>query len=166
MAEILAGNGIHKAFKTLGIEAKRTYKSAHEPYYEVWELDKKDIKVLEEAFEWPDEWGFWRFAKGSNMGTACALFTVNGKELIAWDGDQRDDVYSDWELEPMEERAAYHYSFSEYEDAMMPRKYDSLLEYFSNEIGAGMATNVCALAVDLARANGKTMAKLFEIYEG
>ena len=48
MAEIFGGNGLHKAFKALNIEAKRTYKSSHEPYYEVWELNKKDLKVLEE----------------------------------------------------------------------------------------------------------------------
>lgn len=51
MAEILAGNGIHRAFKELGIDAKKTYKSAHKPYYEVWEVDKKDIRTLEETYE-------------------------------------------------------------------------------------------------------------------
>ena len=166
MAEILAGGGIHKAFKSLGINAKRTYKSAQEHNYEVWELDKKDIRVLEDTYEWLDEWGWWRFAKGSNMGTACSIFTINGQELIAWDGDQREYLYDDWAAESFEERAAYHHSFKEYEETMMPRKYETLLEYFANEIGAGMPTNVCALAVDLARANGKTMAQLFKIYEG
>lgn len=164
--EILAGNGIHKAFKALGINAKRTYKSAHEPYYEVWELDKKDLKTLDEAYEWPDEWGFYRFAKGSNMGTACSFFTVNGQELIAWDGAKRDDLYDDWDSTTFEERAEYNHSFKKYEEEMMPKVYDNLLHYMCEEIGAVMATNVCALAVDLARANGKTMAKLFEIYEG
>lgn len=164
--EILAGGGIHKAFKELGINAKRTYKSNHEPYYEVWELDKKDLKILDEAYEWPDEWGFYRFAKGSNMGTACSFFTVNGQELIAWDGAKRDDLYDDWDNKTFEERAEYNHSFKKYEESMMPRVYDNLLTYMYEEIGAAMATNVCALAVDLARANGKTMAKLFEMYEG
>lgn len=166
MAEILAGHGIHKAFKTLGINAKRTYKSAHEPYYEVWELDKKDIRVLDEALEWPEEWGFYRHAKGSNMGTACSFFTVNGQELIAWDGAKRDDLFDDWDNESFEERAAYGHSFAKYEEEMMPKVYDNLLHYMCEEIGATMATNVCALAVDLARANGKTMAELFKTFEG
>jgi hypothetical protein len=48
----------------------------------------------------------------------------------------------------------------------MPYKYETLTEYMCDEIGASMESNVCALAVDLARANGLTMAKLFEIYEG
>ena len=166
MSEILAGGGIQNAFKELGINAKMTYKGNNEPYYEVWELDKKDLRTLEESYEWPDEWGFWRFAKGSNMGTACSISTVNGHELIAWDGYGRDDLYNDWEQESFEEKAAYHHSFKEYEETVMPRKYNSLLEYFSAELCVGMTTNVCALAVDLARANGKTMGQLFKIYEG
>jgi hypothetical protein len=166
MAEILAGGAIHKAFRELGIEAKRTYKSSHEPYYQVWEIDKKDIHALEEEEEWQDSYGWWRAVKGSNMGTACSLFTVNGKELIAWDGSRREDLYNDWWDETFEEKAAYHHSFKEYEETMMPRKYDSLLDYFHMEIGVGMETNICALAMDLARANGKTMAGIFETYEG
>lgn len=162
--EILAGGGIQNAFKALGINAKRTYKMSHEPYYEIWEIDKKDMKALEETSEWSNEWGFFRCAKGSNLGTACSLFTVNGKELIAWDGSRREDLYNDWELE--EEKEQYHYSFKEYEESMMPREYDTLLEYMCNEIGASLESNVIALAVDLGRANGKTVAQLFQIYQG
>lgn len=166
MAEIIGGDGLHNAFKELNIDAKMTYQSKHDPYYEVWELNKKDIKLMEEALEWPDEWGWWRFAKGSNMGTAYSLFTVNGHELIAWDGFRRDDLHDDWANESFEEKAAYNHSFSQYEEAMMPKVYDTLLSYMCDEIGASMPSNVCALAVDLARANGKTMGELFEIYEG
>ena len=100
------------------------------------------------------------------MGTACSLFTVNGKELIAWDGSRREDLYDDWMDESFDEKAAYHHSFKEYEETLMPRKYDNLFDYFHTEIGVGMETNICALAMDLARANGKTMAGIFETYEG
>lgn len=136
MAEILAGNGIHKAFKELGVDAKRTYKSAHKPYYEVWEIDKKGLRTLEETYEWPDEWGWWRSAKGSNQGTPADFFTVNGQFMIGWATRDGNDTY------------------------------DSLLDYFHKGMHVGMESNICALAVDLARTNGKTMAKLFEIYEG
>ena len=166
MAEILAGGGIKNAFKALKIDARMTYKGSSEPYYEVWELTKKDLKVLEEALEWPDKWGFWRFAKGSNMGTACSLFTVNGKELIAWEGARREDLRDQWDNEPDEEKAAHHYSFTEYEEFWKPHTYNSLLEYMCEEIGASMECNICALAVDLARTNGMTMGRLFEVYEG
>jgi hypothetical protein len=134
--EILAGNGIHTALRALGIKAKMTYKGSKEPYYEIWELDKRDLKILEETPEWPDEWGWWRSAKGSNMGTAANFFTVNGQFMIGWETDGEHDTY------------------------------DSLLDYFCYGIGASMESNVCALAVDLARVNGMTMSRLFQTYEG
>ena len=49
---------------------------------------------------------------------------------------------------------------------MCPYEYETLLTYMAEELGASVERNVCALAVDLARANGMTMAKLFDIYEG
>ena len=164
--EILGGNGLHRAFKELGIKATRTYKRSEKPHYEVWELSKDDLKKLEYAVEWKDEWGWYRYAKGSNMGTPFDFFTVNGKELIAWGGAKREDLMLDWADEPNEEKAAYHYSFKEYEETLHPHVYDSLLTYMGEELGASVERNVCALAVDLARANGMTMAKLFEVYEG
>ena len=164
--EILGGNGLHKAFKELGVKATRTYKRNKKPYYEVWELSKDDLKTLEYTYEWPDEWGWWRFAKGSNMGTPFDLFRVNGKELIAWGGARREDLILDWAAEPNEEKAAYNYSFKEYEKTLCPYEYETLLTYMAEELGASVERNICALAVDLARANGLSMAKLFEIYEG
>jgi hypothetical protein len=164
--EILGGSGLHRAFKELGIKAIRTYRRSEKPHYEVWELSKDDLKKLEYTDEWKDEWGWWRFAKGSNMGTPFDFFQVNHKELIAWDGPMREDLRHDWEDESDEEKAAYHYSFKAYQEEHYPHSYGSLLEYMGNELGASVADNVCALAVDLARANGITMAKLFEIYEG
>ena len=166
MAEILGGNGLHKAFKELGIKATRTYRRSEKPHYEVWELSKDDLKKLEYATEWKDEWGWYRYAKGSNMGTACDFFTVNGKELIAWGGYKREDLILEWAAESDEEKAAYHYSFKEYEKTMCPSEYENLLSYMGEELGASVERNVCALAVDLARANGMSMARLFEVYEG
>ena len=165
MAEILGGNGLHKAFKALGIKATRTYRGSDKPHYEVWELSKDDVKKLEYEVEWKDEWGWWRYAKGSNMGTPFDIFQVNGKEMIAWDGYKREELILDWGAEPPEEKAAYHYSFSEYEETLYPHVYKNLTTYMCEELGASMEKNICALAVDLARANGMTMAKLFETYE-
>lgn len=136
MAEIFGGNGLYMAFKALNIDAKRTYKSSHEPYYEVWELNKKDIKVLEEIIEWQNDWGWWRSAKGSNMGTPVDFFTVNGQFMIGWETQDGNDTY------------------------------DSLMDYFHKGLSVGMESNMCALAVDLGRANGMTMSRLFQTFEG
>jgi len=136
MAELFGGDGLHRAFKVLKIDAKRTYKSSHKPYYEVWEINKKDLKTLEDVIEWPEEFGWWRSSKGSNMGTPADFFTVNGQFMIGWETRDGNDTY------------------------------DSLIDYFNKGLGVGMESNMCALAVDLGRANGMSMGRLFEIYEG
>lgn len=136
MAEILAGGGIQNAFNDLGIKAKVTYQMSKEPYYEVWELDKKDLKALDEAPEWFDEWGWYRFAKGSNMGSAADFFTVNGQFMIGWESLDGNDTY------------------------------DSLMDYFHKGMNVSMESTICAMAVDLGRANGMSMSKLFKAFEG
>lgn len=136
MSEIFGGGGLEHAFEALGINAKMTYRGSKEPYYEVWELNKKDLKTLEEVEEWPDEWGWWRAAKGSNMGTPAEFLTINGQFMIGWETGSGNDTY------------------------------DSLLDYFYCGIGASMESNIIALAVDLARANGMSVARLFQTYEG
>lgn len=170
--EILGGDGIQNAFKELGINAKCTFHrdddAAHDGAlgYEVWEMSKSDYKKIENISDddWNDDWGWWRFAKGSNMGTACSFFTVNGNEIIAWEGAKRESLRDDWDEEPDDEKKAYHYRYSEYENDIMPHEYKDLLEYFCEEIGASTEKNVCALAVDLAKANGMTMGQLFNKY--
>lgn len=170
VVEIL-GDRMHKVFRENNINYTKTYskrcnpKKEYDPHYEVYEISPSDMKKLEEVFEMPyGSW--WRYAKGCNLGTPFDFFTVNGKELIAWGGPSRDDLMDDWNAEPEEEKAAYHYSFREYEEAMAFYKYDTLTDYMCYELGISMESNVCALAVDLARANGLSMAKLFELYEG
>lgn len=136
MAEILTGGGINKAFKTLGIKAKRTYKSSYEPSYEIWELNKNDLKTLDEAPEWPKEFGWYKYAKGSNMGTAADFFTVNGQFMIGWETRDGKDTYN------------------------------TLMDYFGEGLGVYNESIICAYAVDLARVNGVSVGKLFQTYEG
>lgn len=136
MSEIFGGGGLENAFEALNIEAKRTYRSSHEPYYEIWELNKKDLRMLEEVMEWDDSWGWWRSAKGSNMGTAADFFTVNGQFMIGWETLDGNDTY------------------------------DSLIDYFHKGLSVGMESNICALAIDLARANGLSLGRLFQTYNG
>lgn len=136
MAEILAGNGIRNAFHALNVDAQQTYKMSHEPYYEIWDINKKNLKVLEDAEEWPDTFGYWRFAKGSNMGTPASFFTVNGQFMIGWETLDGNDTYN------------------------------TLMDYFHKGLSVSMESNIIALAVDLGRANGKTVAQLFKTYEG
>ena len=164
--EILASGGIKNAFKELGIEATRTYKGTDKPYYQIWELEKSDMHKMDEMTEWPEHYGWWRYAKGSNMGTAYSRFTINGQELIAWDGPSREDLRDDWKDEPDSEKASFHYSYKEYEEFWKPHKYDCLTDYLSEELGCSQPGNVCALVMDLARYNGLSMSELFSKFEG
>lgn len=136
MAEILAGGGINRAFKALGIKAKRMYKSSYEPAYEIWELGKNDLKTLDEAMEWPEEFGWYKYAKGSNMGTAADFFTVNRQFMIGWETRDGKDTYN------------------------------TLMDYFGEGLGVYNESIICAYAVDLARVNGVSMGRLFQMYEG
>ena len=163
--EILCGGNIEKAFKELDIPMTVTYSGEQ---YKVCEIEKSDLKIISEISEseWKPDWGWWRFAKGSNMGTPYEFFVVNGQMLIGWISFRREDLYNDWEAEDNAEKAAYHYSFKEYEEDIMPREYNSLSQYLCEELGASQPRNICALAIDLAKANGMTMAKLFATFEG
>lgn len=132
--EILAGGNIEKAFKELNVNFVTTYSGDQ---YKVCEIDKKDMKRMEDyEGEWPDDWGWWSFTKGSNMGTPYNFVKINGRDIICWEGDGHCND-----------------------------EYNTLLDYMSKAIGASQPRNVCALAVDLARANGMSMSELFKIYQ-
>lgn len=136
MSEIFGGGGLENAFEALGIDAKMTYKGSREPYYEVWELSKKDLRALEEVEEWDENWGFFRFSKGSNMGSAAEFLNINGQFMIGWETPDGKDTY------------------------------DSLMDYFHNGLNIYAESDIISLSVDLARVNGKTVGKLFETFEG
>ena len=103
---------------------------------QVWELSKDDLKKLEYVVEWQNEWGWYRYSKGGRFGSACEILTVNGQMLIGW--ETKNGL----------------------------TEFDSLTDYFFDGLFADETEAYCALAVELAKVNGMTMAKLFETYEG
>lgn len=167
MKEIL-GNNLEQLFNNV-FSGNRTYKGSK---YEVWELsneafdticDMSDEKFEELAGE--DAW--WRSADGSNQDVPDSKYVINGEEIIAWDGYRRCEYYDDC-CEDCEERidGECEASDEDIECCCGPRIYNTLSEYFCEEIGASQPKNVCALAVDLAEYNGLTMGELFTKYEG
>lgn len=129
---------------------KRTYKGDR---YEVWKVSDKVFNIMcdmpEDKFvELAGEDAWWRSAEGSVMGIPDTIFHINGRKMLAWDYDK--DYYEDWddeELEPIKE-------------------FNSLTSYLCEVLGASQPRNICALAVDLAKHNHMTVARLFEKYEG
>lgn len=154
MKEILGGN-LEKAFEELYIDAQMTYmgRTILDDNTQIWEVEDKDFERLCELEEedWKTDWGWWRSAEGSNMFNELDDYIINGQSIIAWDGTNR--VESE-EEEDEEDRWWFE------------REYNSLFEYFCEEIGASQPRNVCALAVDLARINNIKMSELFQRYQG
>lgn len=145
MREILGGE-LDQAFVDLGINAKKTYQATSDTtdFGQVWELSDEDYNKICDITEddWDDNWGWWRGAEGSNMGGINHRYNINHHYILAWDGTSREKY--DW----------------------MERKYDNLLQYFCEEIGASTERNVCALATDLAQQNNMTMGELFNKFQG
>lgn len=136
MAEILGGNGLHKAFKELCIKATRTYKRSEKPYYEVWELSKEDVKKLEYDIEWKDEWGWFCHSNGEHRGTAYDFLTINGVGVIAWQEDSKNDTF------------------------------DCLTDYFKECLGVTDRNDMCAYSVYLAKNNGWSLSDMWKKLEG
>lgn len=136
VVEILGGSGLHKAFKELDIEATRTYKGSEKPRYEVWELSKDDLKKLEYAIEWKDEWGWWSYSKGEHRGTAYDFLTINGVGVIAWQENSKKDTFK------------------------------CLTDYFKDCLGVTDRNKIGAYSVYLAKTNGWSMSDMWKKLEG
>lgn len=136
MAEIFGCGALHKAFKELGIDATRTYKSSEKPYYQVWELSKEDCKKLEYEVKWNDEWGWFCYSNGEHRGTAYDFITINGVGVIAWQEDCKKDTF------------------------------DCVTDYFKECLGVTDGSQMAAYSVYLAKTNGWTLSQLWDKLEG
>lgn len=126
-----------------------------------------DIPDEEWAKEFPESW--WRYAKGSNMGTPNCEFVINGTKIDAWQNEWYvDDLVEEYGRLPIDEQIAYEADggVDAYIADNYRYEYSNLLEYFCDELGASTEKNVCALATDLAKYNEMSIAKLFMIYGG
>ena len=134
--EILGGNGLHKAFKELGVDATRTYRGREKPHYEVWELSRDDLRKLEYTVEWKDEWGWWTHSKGEHRGTACDILDVNGVSIIAWQEDNKKDSFK------------------------------CLTDYFKDGLGVVDKNKIGAYSFYLAKTNGWSLSDMWRKLEG
>jgi hypothetical protein len=158
LKEIL-GAELDQTLKNLNINAKKTYqiKNKNGEYcedYQVWELTDENFQELDNASDWKDDWGWWRYADGSNMGAVNRRYNINNHYIKAWDGTGREDLEKE------------NKNLSPDDRYIKERKYKNILEYFSEEIGASTERNICALAIDLAGQNNMIMGELFNKYQG
>ena len=171
MREII-GEDLKTFLDNMSVGAVKTYSGdiGYWPNFEVWEMSEEDYKKIcgltdEEYEKLASEDSWWRCANGSNMGVPTYEFVINGEKIIAWYDDYRDkDLIEDFELDVANGEDAG--TLEEYLATWHPTKYEDLLEYFCEELGASTERNVCALATDLAKYNNITMAELFRKYGG
>lgn len=135
MAEIM-GNGLHKAFKELSINATRTYKRTEKPRYEVWELSKDDVKKLKYSEEWQDDWGWFCHSNGEHRGTAFDYIIINGVGILAWQESCKKDTFN------------------------------CLTDYFKECLGVVDKETMCAYSVYLAKNNGWSLSQFWSKLEG
>lgn len=139
MKEILAVN-LQSLFDNTSLVGVKTYSG---DIYEVWQVSDDTYEsmcdITDEEFEKLCPESMWRSATGSIFGYPTDHLIVNNKKLRCWDRKEKP----------------YRH-----------QKYQSLLEYLCENVGASQPRNVCACAVDLAKCNNMTMGELFAKYEG
>ena len=136
MAEILGCGALYKAFRELGIEAKRTYKGSEKPYYQVWELSKDDAKKLEYVPEWKDEWGWFCYSSGASRGTPFEFLTINNQFVIGWTTINKEDTF------------------------------DCLTDYLVSGLGVTDTHGMYVCASTMAKTNGWSLSQLWSKLEG
>ena len=166
MKEIL-GRDLKKFFDAIDpnyIHADITYAG---DMYEVWEVsdelfDKMNSMSEEEFVELAGEDAFWRYSDGSVLGATDTTVYIQDNEMLGWRNESRDLDCDDDDYCDPEERCE-----ETCRECMRNRfTFSSLLEYLCDEVGCSQPKNVCACAMDLAKANHMSMGALFEKYEG
>lgn len=131
--EIITNRKFNKISKDMEIDARCLYRCP-EDVYEVWEVEKSEIKDIETACTL--ERVLFCYSDKSGMGTPYSFLTIRGDFMIGWvtiDGKE---------------------------------KYNCFTDYCKDGLGVTSAYEVCALAIDLCKANGMTPSKFFALYEG
>jgi len=170
MKEILCWDNIEHEFKRLKITPKKTYEGtgwSDDDRRTVYELTDKQFKILNnDTYNEMEMEGAWRYAKGSNCGSADWTFLVNGKKMSGFeprDLEEYEEMLKEEQNRIFEERG----TLIDIDDIELPvNEYDHLLQYICDEVGASTEKNVTAVAVSLARGNDMTLGELFKTYQG
>jgi hypothetical protein len=141
--EILTFGDCSKEFKRLGINPQYTWSGQwnKDGNITVIKITKNEFNILcdENESEIKGVWKdcAWRWFEGCILGKPSIQFIINDKEIMAWDIRKNNKF-----------------------------KYDNLLEYLDDQLGALNCDDTCALTMDLARYNNMTLTELFTRYQG
>ena len=62
------------------------------PYYEIWEIEKLDVKTIETACMFEDI--MFCYSNGEHRGTPYDLVNINGVQIIGWLEGSKDDTFN------------------------------------------------------------------------
>ena len=166
MQEVL-GYDLDGFFNNTSLNGTKKYSNKH---YEVWEVPDIDFKAMcimtEEEFGTVCPIGWWRSSEGAVLGVPNMKYIVNGVEMLGWDGEERKDFREECCAKDCDD---FGDECKGKDDDILvclgERKYDSLIDYLYEEIGASTEKNICACAMDLAKYNNLSLGELFNKYE-
>lgn len=135
--------------------------------FQVWALDKDSFERIcnIEQENWKEDWDWWRWSNGSNLGAVNSDFIINDISIVGWIGRNRESFFDDICLQCSNYLdGSCSSAEQDVNECYHPRKYLDMLDYLENEIGATSLANVCAVCIDLARQNGLSLSELLEKY--
>ena len=95
--EIMTNGEFDDLVEHYKFDAKQLYKSPIDlyndrPYYEIWEIEKSDLRVVEEACMSEDI--LCCYSKGANKGTPFEPLTIAGQFAIGWTAVNGKDTFN------------------------------------------------------------------------
>ena len=95
--EIMTNGEFSDVAEHYKFDTKRLYKSQIDPYndhpyYEIWEIEKSDLRTVEEACMIEDV--LFCHSKGANKGTPFESLTIGGQFVIGWTAIDNKDTFN------------------------------------------------------------------------
>lgn len=95
--EIMTNGEFKDLQKHYKFDAKRTYKTPvdiynEHPYYEIWEIEKQDVRAIEEACTVEEV--LFCYSKGASKGTPFEPLTICGQFAIGWTALNNKDTFN------------------------------------------------------------------------
>lgn len=95
--EIITNGEFSDVVEHYNFSTNQLYKSPIDPYndhpyYEIWEIEKSDLRVIEEACMAEDV--LFCYSKGANRGTPFEALTIGGEFVIGWTAGNGKDTFN------------------------------------------------------------------------
>ena len=95
--EIMTNGEFKRVIKQHNIDAKRVYRTPADPYndhpyFEVWEVEKADVKNIETTCLTEDVW--MCYSKGVGGATPFEFLTINGQFVIGWTAKNNKEKFN------------------------------------------------------------------------